>query len=80
MILRQIVEGMQDMHNVNIIHRDLKLANILLHFPQEDLLALSKDKRMDFIGEADLREVPFEIKITDFGFAKKIQPRSRYEN
>jgi serine/threonine protein kinase len=44
-ILRQIVEGMRDINNVNIIHRDLKLANILLHFPNVDLLSLNKEER-----------------------------------
>lgn len=63
------------MHNVNIIHRDLKLANILLHFPNEDLLALNREMRLKFISEANLREVPFEVKISDFGFAKRFTPR-----
>jgi serine/threonine protein kinase len=33
MILRQIVQGLNDVWSLNIIHRDMKLANILLHFP-----------------------------------------------
>ena len=41
-IIRQIIQGMRDMYNVNVIHRDLKLANILIHFPNVDLLSLSK--------------------------------------
>ncbi|CAK55980.1 unnamed protein product (macronuclear) [Paramecium tetraurelia] len=30
-ILRQILQGLRDIHSVFIIHRDLKLANILIH-------------------------------------------------
>lgn len=63
------------MHNVNVIHRDLKLANILLHFPHVDLMSLPKEERLEFIKNANLKEIPFEVKITDFGFAKKINPR-----
>jgi serine/threonine protein kinase len=27
------VQGLNDVWSLNIIHRDMKLANILLHFP-----------------------------------------------
>ena len=33
LIMRQIVKGINDIHKCNIIHRDLKLANMLIHFP-----------------------------------------------
>ena len=32
-LLRQLVKGMAAISNQNVIHRDLKLPNILLHFP-----------------------------------------------
>lgn len=32
-MIAQIVIGMKDIALANVIHRDLKLANILLHFP-----------------------------------------------
>lgn len=32
-ILKQVVLGCRDIWNLSVIHRDIKLANILLHFP-----------------------------------------------
>ena len=36
-ILKQIVEGFKDIYKKNVMHRDLKLANILVHLNNEDL-------------------------------------------
>lgn len=47
-IMRQIMEGVQHVHNRGIVHRDLKPENILL----DDNL---------------------NVKITDFGFARKLE-------
>ena len=33
-IMRQVVLGCRDIWSLRIIHRDIKLANILLHFPE----------------------------------------------
>ena len=33
LIMRQLVAGIKDVWALGIIHRDMKLANILLHFP-----------------------------------------------
>lgn len=46
--MRQILEGVQHIHNRGVVHRDLKPENILL----DDNL---------------------NVKITDFGFAKKLK-------
>lgn len=32
-ILRQVIKGCSSFWVMNVIHRDIKLANILLHFP-----------------------------------------------
>ena len=32
-IMRQLVQGVNDVQRLQIVHRDIKLANILLHFP-----------------------------------------------
>jgi len=38
-----VVQGIKDVWALNIIHRDIKLANILLHFPEKpELEGLNK--------------------------------------
>ena len=54
-ILKQIAEGIHYMNKNNIIHRDMKMENILLHYDNED------DKKKINILKA---------KIIDFGFAR----------
>jgi len=39
LLLRCIVAGLQDVWQLNILHRDMKLANILLHFPDNPELS-----------------------------------------
>ena len=42
-IIRQVVSGIRDVWSLNIIHRDMKLANILIHFPDKpELESLTK--------------------------------------
>lgn len=37
MILQQLVAGFKEIYKMQVMHRDLKLANILVHFPNEDV-------------------------------------------
>lgn len=62
------------MHAVQVAHRDLKLANVLLHFPDVDLLDKTKEEQAVFIRNVDFTKERFEIKISDFGFARLILP------
>ena len=55
-IMRQVVSAVNYMHDLRIIHRDLKLDNILVKFENEE------DKN-------NLNLLKAEIKIIDFGFA-----------
>jgi serine/threonine protein kinase len=64
---------MNHLHNLGVLHRDLKLANILLHFPkiqtptESPLLTLNAD----WLNSPNLlSEQPFVIKIADLGFSK----------
>lgn len=58
-IMRQVVSGIAFLHSNKIIHRDLKLDNILVTFPTE------KDKN-------SLNMMKATAKIIDFGFATKL--------
>ena len=61
--MRQIISAFKYIHNKGIMHRDIKLENILLHYNDE------RDK-----NELDLMKA--QIKIIDFGFACKINKNS----
>lgn len=42
--LSQIIKGFKALHEMNILHRDLKLANILIHFRDIDMDTILNDK------------------------------------
>lgn len=72
--MKQLVNGFDDMMSVLVIHRDLKLQNIMLHFPNnEELLNMSKPERNAWLKKIDLAKIVFEVKIADFGFSKKLK-------
>lgn len=43
-IFRQVLEGMREMTKINAMHRDIKTANIFIHFP--NLKEVKQDKMM----------------------------------
>ena len=58
-LMRQIIDAFKYIHSLKIIHRDIKLDNILLNFETEE------DKN-------NLNMMKAQCKIIDFGFACRI--------
>lgn len=58
------------MQEHNIVHRDMKLANVLLHFPNKPQLeSLSHNQKRQFLRKIDLANIEFQVKISDFGLS-----------
>ena len=60
-LMRQIVDGINYLHKRNILHRDIKLDNILVNFDSDE------DKKKRNMLKA-------KVKIIDFGFARHLAP------
>ena len=82
-LMRKLISGLKDLFDFDIVHRDLKLPNVLLHFPSDNennLLNMllqrggsgdgHETRRKEYLSKIDLAQVPFEIRIADFGFSK----------
>lgn len=52
----------------NALHRDLKLANIFLHFP--DMVGREDEIDNKWLKKVDMNTERFLIKIGDMGFSK----------
>jgi len=66
-ILAQIIQGCTALYAERVVHRDLKLDNILVHFPRFPNQVKKKE-----IRQMDLASEEFTIKICDLGFSRQI--------
>jgi serine/threonine-protein kinase ULK/ATG1 len=65
-VLVQIIAGFNYLYSKKVIHRDCKLDNFLIHFP-------NRTSKHDICwSEIDLDNELFLIKIADFGYARKL--------
>ena len=64
--LKQIVAGCSALYKVRVMHRDLKLDNILVHFPDR------KEQVID-LKNVDLETERFIVKIADLGYAREFK-------
>ena len=60
-----MLSGLNALHDANLIHRDLKLQNLLFNFPEHTLP--DQQKEFDFLKNK------FFAKITDFGCSKTLK-------
>lgn len=80
-IIRQIAEGMKHYHGKNILHRDLKTDNILIHFNKEEdyknknILSLDIEAKIIDFGASKIKNYKCEISKTIIGSALNMDPR-----
>lgn len=56
-VIYQVIDGMRHLYQIGVVHRDIKLANLLIHFPSQ-------------VSSRILSEEIFIVKIADLGFSK----------
>ena len=66
-ITKNILKGLSNLNSQNIIHRDLKLDNIIFNYENQEDLLLKKIKKA-------------QIKIIDFGFARYLEKNEKAES
>ena len=71
-ILQQFVSALEYMHKNNIIHRDIKLQNILLNFDTYPNVPKNGNLPPKLTFEQKSLNLPFSIKIADLGYAKDL--------
>ena len=65
--IRQIIAGCTAMYRLRIMHRDMKLDNILVHFPNRSNTEPINPRTIDLENEE------FIVKIADLGYAREFK-------
>jgi serine/threonine protein kinase len=48
--MRHVVKGIKDIWELNVIHRDMKLANIVLNFPDNpEMVKMNRNDKKKFL-------------------------------
>jgi serine/threonine protein kinase len=68
-ITKQIVDGLCHLNKQGTVHRDLKLDNIMINFPEYDKAGLVPES---YIENFDHEKEEIEVIIGDLGFAKSL--------
>ena len=68
--MRMVVLGIKDIWELSVIHRDMKLANIVLHFPDNpELNRMNRNEKKKFLQTVDFTKINFQAKIADSGLS-----------
>ena len=76
LILRQIMQGIAAIKEKDVMHRDLKLPNVMLHFEEMTHLSAIDNPQVlkEYISHFDFKNLhqTLKCKIADLGFARKL--------
>jgi serine/threonine protein kinase len=82
-----LVKGCKALFDKEIIHRDLNIKNVLIHYPSMELKADELQRfyyenttfgrkytsRLSKLMLQSLEETPFTVKIADLGYARQLK-------
>jgi serine/threonine protein kinase len=71
-ILRQLIKGLEYMHKSKIVHRDIKLENILINFDDIPNILPADQESVNPVDYKKHSLENFTIKIADLGYAKDL--------